>query len=230
MIELHNNGLLNREIADMYDTSKTMVSRIFQELNIPSRHPSLTEERKNKIKDYYLSCYNKRQTCKEMHCGECTLNSIINEYGLYEPTMSVIKRKYDIDEDYFDVIDTQNKAYALGLYYADGSVASNGGTLVRLSLQECDKEILDKLNSEFGGNRKLLFIEYHKKNKNWSNQYCLSISNKKLHNDLIKHGCLPNKSLILKFPTTVPYDLTRHFIRGYFDGDGSLAKKRIGVL
>ncbi len=40
--------------------------------------------------------------------------------------------------------------------------------------------------------------------------------------DLCKHGCVPNKSLILEFPKTVPSDLIHHFIRGYFDGDGSV--------
>lgn len=45
-----------------------------------------------------------------------------------------------------------------------------------------------------------------------------------MHDDLIKHGCIPNKSLKLKFPTTVPDKLIRHFVRGYFDGDGSIAK------
>lgn len=40
--------------------------------------------------------------------------------------------------------------------------------------------------------------------------------------DLSKHGCVPNKSLILKFPTTLPNELVNDFIRGYFDGDGSV--------
>ena len=37
-------------------------------------------------------------------------------------------------------------------------------------------------------------------------------------------GCVPNKSLILKFPSSniVPTKLLRHFIRGYVDGDGCL--------
>jgi len=39
---------------------------------------------------------------------------------------------------------------------------------------------------------------------------------------LIKHGCVPRKSLILEFPTTVPEHLLKHFIRGYSDGDGCI--------
>lgn len=42
--------------------------------------------------------------------------------------------------------------------------------------------------------------------------------------DLIKHGCVKQKSLILQPPINVPQNLIRHFIRGFFDGDGSICK------
>lgn len=224
IIKLHNDGMLNREIAELFESSTTMISRILQESDVPSRHPILTDERKNEIKEYYLSCYNKKETCKVMHCGNETLNEIIKEYNLYEKSLSEIRRKYDVNDEYFDVIDTQNKAYALGLYYSDGTVHKTKN-YVTISLQECDVDILYKLNNEFGGNRKLTFIKLNEKNTNWSNQYMFTVSSDKIHNDLIKHGCVPNKSLILKFPNTIPHNLIRHFVRGYFDGDGSLSKK-----
>ena len=41
---------------------------------------------------------------------------------------------------------------------------------------------------------------------------------------MIKHGCYKQKTLILKPPTTVPDNLLHHFIRGFFDGDGSIIK------
>jgi intein/homing endonuclease len=42
--------------------------------------------------------------------------------------------------------------------------------------------------------------------------------------DLIKHGCIPRKSLVLKFPKTVPIKLLSHFLRGNFDGDGCITE------
>jgi hypothetical protein len=54
----------------------------------------------------------------------------------------------------------------------------------------------------------------------------LLIRNSKLWEDLNKWGCVPNKSLILKFPDSEIFNndesLILSFIRGYFDGDGSL--------
>jgi len=49
------------------------------------------------------------------------------------------------------------------------------------------------------------------------------VSNKHFWNTLNDLGCTPRKSLTLKFPDINIFkskDLIRHFIRGYFDGDG----------
>jgi len=48
------------------------------------------------------------------------------------------------------------------------------------------------------------------------------LSSKYFSQQLIKQGCVPKKSLILTWPTNLPQDLYPHFIRGYFDGDGSI--------
>lgn len=52
------------------------------------------------------------------------------------------------------------------------------------------------------------------------------IVNKHLWNTLNSYGCTPKKSLILKFPDINIFkdkSLIRHFIRGYFDGDGCIS-------
>lgn len=59
---------------------------------------------------------------------------------------------------------------------------------------------------------------------NGKKKYSLQITSNILSNALSNLGAVPNKSLILKFPTfkQVPEKLMPHFIRGYFDGDGSV--------
>lgn len=223
MATLHNNGLLNKDLAKRFNTSTTMISRLLRSIGVPSRHPMLTNERKLMIKECYEKEKNKSKVSKIMKCDLSTVTSILDEYDVQQLSMSEVRRKYNIDENYFEIIDTQNKAYSLGLIFADGTVAKNGNGFA-IALQERDKALLDRLNHEFGGDRKLTFIEYSEKNPNWQNAYYLSISNHKMNQDLIKHGAIPNKSLSLEFPNTIPNDLIRHFVRGYFDGDGSLAK------
>ena len=52
--------------------------------------------------------------------------------------------------------------------------------------------------------------------------YRLCLNSVKFGNDLEKHGCVPNKSFILRRPN-IEEGLIRHFVRGYFDGDGCVS-------
>ena len=68
--------------------------------------------------------------------------------GYKAKSQSELQRKYNIDETFFDVIDTEEKAYFLGLLYADGCNATNRNAVI-LSLKEDDKEILEKIKQSF---------------------------------------------------------------------------------
>lgn len=130
-----------------------------------------------------------------------------------------IQRKYSLDQSFFDCVDTEEKAYFLGLLYADGCNYTPNN-LVYVSLQEEDKNILIRLNEIIKSNRPLGYLLKEKDNR--KNSYCLYINNKRISENLTKLGCVKNKTMVLKFPTEdqVPIPLIRHFIRGYFDGDG----------
>ena len=61
-------------------------------------------------------------------------------------TSSELNRQYYFNEEYFDVIDTKEKAYILGLLCADGWVAKGGNrgaspNLVGFAFQKRDEEI-----------------------------------------------------------------------------------------
>jgi len=143
-----------------------------------------------------------------------------NEIKVTNPSPS----PYKINENYFDNIDTQNKAYILGMLYADG--CNTKGNKVKLSLQDTDKEILEKIKNELQTDKPLGFYKRSDKNPNHHDIYELVIYNKHISEQLSKLGCVPNKSLILKFPTNIKKELMPHFIRGYFDGDGHITNSR----
>lgn len=132
-------------------------------------------------------------------------------------------RKYTINEYYFDEINTPNKAYILGLLYADGCNYLPQHR-VKIELQEKDKDILDKINNEIGSNKPLVLNKLSDKNKNWQNTYRLDITNKHISETLNASGMVQRKSLVLLFPDWLDSSLYPHFIRGYFDGDGCLQK------
>ena len=114
----------------------------------------------------------------------------------------------------FEKIDTEEKAYWLGFLYADGCVGSKEDK-VELSLSEKDLHHIEKFKEFMNINNKICYREKTK-------AYRFSFRSQKCKFDLIRQGCFPKKSLILKFPTEeqVPKNLMKHFIRGYFDGDG----------
>ncbi len=122
------------------------------------------------------------------------------------------KRKYDLDDYYFDNINTQEKAYFLGYLYADGNVSKKRNELI-LNLNKKDKNILLKFKRLLSSNRPL-------SERKKTNQFVLLINSPQIKKSLIKYGCIPCKSNILTYPSFLKPELENHFIRGYFDGDG----------
>lgn len=134
-------------------------------------------------------------------------------------------KKYDYESyyktpvnEYFDQINTSNKAYFLGFLYADGNVHSRLNH-VTLKLKQSDVHILNDLKSVFGIGTK---IYYQKKYGKCEDQVVLKIINKKIRDNFIRHGVIPRKTWKLKFPYWLDNSLKSHFIRGYCDGDGCL--------
>lgn len=135
------------------------------------------------------------------------------------------QNKVKFNEYIFDTIDTEEKAYWLGFIFADGYVSSTGNRF-ELSLKSSDALHLEKFNKFIGGE-----VNKVKINKVYCNNVECErcrwfINNKYFREKLISLGCIANKSLILKFPNESIFkskSLIRHFIRGYWDGDGCLS-------
>lgn len=111
------------------------------------------------------------------------------------------------------VIDTQEKAYLLGLFYSDGNIGNNQ-TQCRLELSLNDRDLVFHLKELFP----FFYIHYDRGTKIELGNY-----SKTLKEDLISNGCLPRKSFENRNNLHIPNiseDLIPHFIRGYFDGDG----------
>lgn len=138
-------------------------------------------------------------------------------------------KKISKDDSYFKNIDSEEKAYWLGFIYADGSISEiknkNTGNIKSLNfeitLASEDKNHLEKLSKAIAYDGEIKDKKVSLNEKTYTAAR-LSVSGKEFCENLIDKGCVPRKSLILKFPSkeVVPDYLIRHFIRGYFDGDG----------
>lgn len=133
-------------------------------------------------------------------------------------------RKKDINECYFESIDTEEKAYILGFIYADGCITK--GNTLKIGLSIKDISMLHIIKNKLCSDHNIGIYENNNGfHSEVNNQYCvLSIANKAIYNTLVQCGLFERKSKTQTFPNSniVGYSLIRHFIRGYFDGDGSV--------
>ena len=150
------------------------------------------------------------------------IKSLLINKGISVRSQRDSRLTYKYNEDYFSNIDTEEKAYWLGFIYADGFITkkTNGSHVFGITLAE--REPLDKLNKCMDSNKP---IGVYKKASSYSNksvEYKLAFTSNKLVSDLEKWGCVERKTFKLKFPDFLEDSLIPHFIRGYFDGDGSV--------
>lgn len=132
-------------------------------------------------------------------------------------------KKIQFDETVFDVIDTEEKAYWLGFFSADGYICSRDNT-IGIALAAKDKLHVQKFATFLGCPENVKF----KKNVYDGAYYC-QVGNKHLKDTLCSYGFTSTKSYDLKFPDMSIFtnpDLIRHYLRGNFDGDGCISFSR----
>lgn len=178
-----------------------------------SKH--ITDEQKRNIVDFYKT---KPMTITELsnyfNISDPTTIKILNQYRIKRYTKSQLFSP-NLIESYFENIDSEFKAYFLGLIITDGCIFSKTGkqSLVTIALQDRDKYLLERFLSEIQSNKKIT---------NTGNGCSeVSIISDKMVSDLRKYGLTERKSLIIQFPKNIDIDMMPHLIRGIFDGDGS---------
>ena len=149
------------------------------------------------------------------NCSPGAINNVLKRNNIQCKSNKEYRTKYHLNHDFFETIDTEEKAYWLGFLYADGNVRKHGNQSV-IQFKVNDKEVLEKFVKSI--NCDMPIGEYTRKDGDI--YYGVHLTSDKMFEDLCNQGCVPNKSLILKFPTKIPENLIHHFIRGYFDGDG----------
>lgn len=131
-------------------------------------------------------------------------------------------RTYLLDEEYFNKPLNDNGAYLLGLILSDGSYSIKGGGSFSYACVRKDIELINFIKKEFNSNHPIKNFPHIKETGKYIRY---SFNNKKLINSLVKNFNLPagNKSQNNLFiPKQIPDKLLHHFLRGIFDGDGSI--------
>lgn len=185
------------------------------------RMKDFSEEIEKKAIYNYLELHQGLQTAgKEFGISQFLMEKILKKYGIKKRNYTEakqIQRKYTCEDDYFK---NQNSemAYILGLIASDGSI-SKKENLIAIQLQEEDKDILEQIRIITKVQRPL--EEYVRKEtghkiysfRNWSSEW---------KKDLAHYGIIPQKIFTLQPPYFLKKEYIIDYIRGYFDGDGSI--------
>lgn len=162
--------------------------------------------------------------------SRATLYNVLSRNGLTDSKPKLTqqqrlnRRKYNVNDNFFETIDTEYKAYWLGFIYADGYI-TNTEDKIGISLGIKDIEHLNKFKQHIEADNPIKIYTQTSAYRPGT-EYCrLQVSSTKLKHDLIDKGVVVKKTFITQYPfDKVPQHLQHHFIRGYFDGDGSLTK------
>jgi hypothetical protein len=146
----------------------------------------------------------------------------LKQRGIKPRGRSEARRVYAIDETFFNVINTEEKAYWLGFLTADGTI---GDDLVMLALQEEDLSHLYKFTASLRSKHPVILREQAQKGKVYRfGQVCLT--SQSLARALHRLGVGKKKSLTVCPCEYVPDHLLSHYWRGVFDGDGFITRTR----
>jgi hypothetical protein len=126
------------------------------------------------------------------------------------------KRTKTFDTRFFHTLDTEVKAYTLGFIAADGGLDRKWG--VKISLHPRDAEILRQMAKAMSCSWKPVPVENGSRIK-------LALYDIDMVADLSKYGIVARKTYTLPFAQNVPDAMLRHYVRGVFDGDGSVGKQ-----
>lgn len=180
----------------------------------------ITDELKTNIVNFYLS---RPMTvgfiCKEFDICNHTFYKILKEKGVKTYNKQSLFN-VGVVEDFFENIDSEIKAYFLGLLIADGCIYRNkrnsGDTfLVGLTLGKEDFYMLERFKEELKINRKIVVDKR-------DGSGTISVTSNKIAYDLYKYGVDENKTVTAYLPILHDKSLMPHLIRGIIDGDGYL--------
>lgn len=217
-IDLYKSGESAVNIAKYIGANEATIRNWLKEAGIMVRNGAVYSQKYDKqLVEKIFEMYNEGKSTIEIQ-GILGLKRGIASYLLrknnyqlrHKGPKSLINK-----EDFFDTIDSEEKAYFLGWIMSDGNVSIYDGQYsLKFHIALKDKEIIDNFLKSIDSRNKATIRD----GRNPS--YYVSLSSVHMCKRLIDLGVIPCKSGKEHFPKQVPEILYNHFIRGVFDGDG----------
>ena len=243
IVNLYNNGMTRKDIRVQLNISfgDSVIKRVLKENKCIIRsNPGakkggrkkeiISEQEQQKIVELYRQGYGLNYISKQMGRLFCAdkVRRVLKDNDIelrdfhtaikVKPDDEVDLRKYQINDNY--VFESHNGAYILGFLAADGYLPDTRGARNRivLTLARKDEEILYRIKEELGYTGPI----YQFYNGEFPAS-SLTFNSKEIRKNVEKYGIVNNKTFKLKsLPYNLPDEYIIDYIRGYFDGDGSI--------
>lgn len=174
------------------------------------------------IYNYTINQYGLLKSGKEFNLSQNKVKKILKENNIYirnhyeSLVINNKKRAYSKNENYFSN-QSHDMAWILGFIAADGTIRKDNNS-IKITLSQKDREVLEKIKDKIEiGNP----IKDYQTNKGFD--ICELVWTCEKHKkDLAKYSIIPNKTFKLEPPLALDRKYWIDYIRGYFDGDGSV--------
>ena len=227
IINLYQAGTPTNQIAERCGIFPESVNRILKNHGIEkNRCVKTSPEQIKVIIERYSDGESSEKIAKDLGINGSTVCRILKRNKISIRPATENKLKYPNHTfDYFSKIDAPQKSYFLGLMFSDGNVSKNR-KYIKIEILNKDRKVLCLFSHQVFGFEKIT----NRIKPDTGHEICrFGVNSQRMKDDLIKLGCMPNKTFKITFPN-FPY--MSHFLRGYLDGDGciSVAKNRCRVI
>lgn len=216
---LNNPELSVKDIANKFNISNGTVSRIARINNLPRRTSNSGTKLSNVDIENIIEEYKNGKAMialqKKYNISYDRIKNILSSNNIEKISAAKHNNK-DLIENYFEVIDSKDKAYWLGFLITDGAITyqpEKSKFQLELTLLPEDGHILHLLEKDL--------CVYNKVYDSGKQYKRFSLGSKKIVEDLVKLNITQKKSFTVKIPKDmIPNEFYPDLIRGIFDGDG----------
>lgn len=219
--EMVESGFANKRIASILNIPENEIKKIVSDNNFHLKYEKFESSLIPKIIELYASGVSAKQLGFKYGIGKSRIQKWADREGLLRDKSEALRYTF-FNEHIFDEIDSEEKAYWLGFFYADAYNSEQTKTF-NITLQKRDAEHLKKI-ARFIGLPDSKVESDPDDNKHPSSS--LRIYSKHFCQNMKDKGCMQGKSFLISFPRWLNSAYYNDFIRGYFDGDGCLTYRK----
>lgn len=165
---------------------------------------------------------NRKLLAKEYSVTPQTISNILKKQNIRITSSLERSTTHSLNKNYFENVDTEQKAYWLGFIAADGNIFNNKSRRskgVKIDLSIKDLSHLRIFQNHVGSSHEITYFQ----STSDTSMCRLRFVCADMARDLEVYNIVPNKTFVLEWPKKLNKQLYRHFIRGYFDGDGCVS-------